>query len=605
MSHKQRHGELTLAAVAGTEETYVELAQEWFDYLIVGGGSAGCVLANRLSSDQGVRVALIEAGADTPPGAVPADILDSYPMPLFRGDRYIWPALKARATATSPLKVYEQGRIMGGGSSINVQAANRGLPRDYDDWAAQGAAGWGWDDVLPYFCKLERDLDFGNAPLHGNSGPVPIRRIMPDNWPRFCHVFAEGLRNSGLPYLEDQNAEFGDGMFPAAFSNVDDKRVSTAVAYLDASTRARPNLRVHAAMRVERLVMTGGFATGVIAIDAAGNRVQFQAGEVIVAAGALQSPALLQHAGIGDARMLGRLGVPVLADRRGVGRNLQDHPSLTFCHFLAPEFRVPLSRRRASMTAARFSSNLPGCEGADMYMSSSTRAAWHALGSRLGLFFLWCNRPFSRGHVQIVSSDPLVPPDVELNLLSDERDLLRMALGVRKLAEVVQGSALHRHPGDFFPAAFSPRVKALSRVTPANRVLTQVLGAALDTPGPLRRWLIERFVTGGQRMSALLADDAALHAFIRKSVFGVWHASGTCRMGPAHDQQAVTDSEGRVHGVSQLRVVDASLMPSLPSANTNIPTIMIAEKIADAILARRRGGSSGNSRRQPALATDP
>jgi 5-(hydroxymethyl)furfural/furfural oxidase len=584
----------------------VQTAQQRFDYLIVGGGSAGCVLANRLSLDPGIRVALIEAGPDTPPGAVPAEILDSYPMPLFCGDRFIWPSLKARATATAPLKVYEQGRVMGGGSSINVQAANRGLPRDYDDWAQAGAPGWGWDEVLPYFRKLERDLDFGNSPLHGDKGPVPIRRIGPDNWPRFCHVFADSLQANGLPYLQDQNAEFGDGMFPAAFSNIDDRRVSTAAGYLDAATRARPNLHIHAGMRVERILMANGLAAGVAAVDAQGNRVRFDAGEVIVSAGALQSPVLLLHAGIGDASELDRLGVPVVADRPGVGRNLQDHPSLTFCHFLAPEFRMPLARRRASMTAARFSSKLPGCDASDMYMSSATRAAWHALGNRLGLFFLWCNRPFSRGHVRIVSPDPQAAPEIELNLLSDERDLQRMAIGVRMLAEVVQGSALHRHAGDFFPAAFSPRVKALSRVTPANKVLTQVLGAVLDIPAPLRRWIIERFVTGGQRMAALLADEEALHAFIRKSVFGVWHASGTCRMGPASDRLAVTDAEGRVHGVANLRVVDASLMPSLPSANTNIPTIMMAEKIADAILSRRHSGSgAGESRPQPALAADP
>ncbi|BDT59477.1 glucose dehydrogenase [Massilia varians] len=581
---------------------HLELAQESFDYLIVGGGSAGCVLANRLSADPGMRVALIEAGTDTPPGAVPAEILDSYPMPLFWGERYIWPELKARATAGAAPKVYEQGRVMGGGSSINVQAANRGLPRDYDGWARDGADGWGWDEVLPYFRKLERDLDFPDSPLHGSKGPIPIRRIMPDAWPRFCHAFAAGLRSSGLPYLDDQNAEFGDGLFPAAFSNIDDRRVSTAVGYLDAATRARPNLRIHAGMRVEQLVMRQGAASGVIAVDARGNRVRFAAREVIVSAGALQSPALLQRAGIGDARLLRELGVPVVADRPGVGRNLQDHPALTFCHFLAPEFRMPLARRRASMTAARFSSQLDGCEPGDMYMSSATRAAWHALGNRLGLFFLWCNRPYSRGQVRILSSDPLVAPEVELNLLSDERDLERMALGVRRLAQVLQRTDLHRHPGDFFPAAFSPRIKALSRVSPANDLLTRLLGIGLDTPAPLRRWIIERFVTGGQRMAALLADEAALHAFIRKSVFGVWHASGTCRMGPAHDRQAVTDSEGRVYGVANLRVVDASLMPSLPSANTNIPTIMMAEKIADAILSRRPGAGM---RQQRVLAVDP
>jgi 5-(hydroxymethyl)furfural/furfural oxidase len=581
---------------------HLELAQERFDYLIVGGGSAGCVLANRLSADPGLRVALVEAGADTPPGAVPAEILDSYPMPLFWGERYIWPELTARATPGAAPRVYEQGRVMGGGSSINVQAANRGLPRDYDGWAEGGAQGWGWDAVLPYFRKLERDLDFPDSPLHGNQGPIPIRRIMPDNWPRFCHAFAAGLREDGLPYLDDQNAEFGDGLFPAAFSNIDDRRVSTAAGYLDAATRARPNLRIHAGMRVERILMDQGAASGVSAIDASGNRVRLQAREVIVSAGALQSPALLQRAGIGDARLLRELGVPVLADRPGVGRNLQDHPALTFCHFLAPEFRMPLARRRASMTAARFSSRLDGCEPGDMYMSSATRAAWHALGNRLGLFFLWCNRPYSRGQVHIASLDPMAAPQVDLNLLSDERDLQRMAIGVRRLAQVLQRTSLHRHPGDFFPAAFTPRIKALSRVSPANALLTRLLGIGLDTPAPLRRWIIERFVTGGQRMAALLADEDALHAFIRRSVFGVWHASGTCRMGPPQDRQAVTDTEGRVHGVAGLRVVDASLMPSLPSANTNIPTIMMAEKIADAILSRR---SRAGMRQTSALAADP
>jgi 5-(hydroxymethyl)furfural/furfural oxidase len=476
-----------------------------------------------------------------------------------------------------------------------VQAANRGLPRDYDGWAAQGATGWSWQDVLPYFRKLERDVDFADSPLHGANGPVPIRRIHPDDWPPFCTAFADALQRDGLPYMDDQNAEFGDGMFPAAFSNLDDKRASTASAYLDAATRARPNLRIYANTNVEQLVLAGRIAQGVIAVAADGGRMQLHAREVIVSAGALQSPALLLRAGIGDATELNALGIPVIADRPGVGRNLQDHPSLTFCHFLDPEYRTPMARRRASMTAARFSSGEPDCDSSDMYLSSATRAAWHALGHRLGLFFLWCNRPFSRGRVQLVSADPTTAPRVDLNLLSDERDLRRLAMGVRTLERIIKQSALHRHPEDFFPAAFSPRVKALSRLNGTNAALTKVLGAMLDTPAPLRRWIINRFVTGGLRMSALLADDDALDAFIRKNVFGVWHASGTCRMGPAEDVSAVTDPEGRVHGVENLRVVDASLMPSLPSANTNIPTIMIAEKIADAIATQRRAsvGTAG------------
>lgn len=566
----------------------MDTPRDHFDYVIVGGGSAGCVLANRLSRDPGIRVALIEGGVDTPPGAVPAEILDSYPMPLFFGHRYIWPSLQARAVAGGRAKVYEQGRVMGGGSSINVQAANRGLPRDYDEWAASGAQGWSWQDVLPYFRKLERDVDFGSSPMHGSDGPMPIRRILPQAWPPFCTAFAQALGRSGLSALDDQNAEFGDGWFPAAFSNLDDKRVSTAIAYLDAQTRKRANLRIFAETTVKELVVSGREARGVIAVQADGSRLALGAAEVIVSAGALQSPAILMRAGIGDAAALQALGIEAVADRPGVGRNLQDHPALTFCQFLAPEYRMPLSRRRSSMTAARFSSEVPGGEASDMYLSSSTRAGWHALGNRLGLFFLWCNRPFSRGQVSLAGAQPDVPPMVELNLLDDERDLRRMVAGVRKLVQIVGASALHQHPDDFFPATFSPRVKALSRVSRGNALLTELLGALLDVSGPLRRSLIARFVTGGTNLASLLADESALEGFIRQSVFGVWHASGTCRMGPHADRGAVTDAAGRVHDVGRLRVVDASLMPRLPTANTNIPTIMLAEKIADTILAERR-----------------
>jgi len=574
---------------------------ECFDYVIVGGGSAGCVLAHRLSAVPSLRVALIEAGADTPPGAVPADILDSYPMPVFCGDKYIWPDLKAKATKEAAPRVYEQGRVMGGGSSINVQSANRGLPRDYDEWAANGASGWAWNDVLPYFRKLERDVNFPGGELHGSDGPVPIRRIMPEDWPPFCHAFADGLRANGFATLQDQNAEFGDGLFPGAFSNVDDKRVSTAVAYLDAATRKRPNLSVYSNLPVERIVMDGATAQGVVAVAANGERVRFNAREVVLSAGALQSPAMLMRAGIGETDELAALGIGCVADLPGVGRNLQDHPSLTFCHFLEPRFRMPLSRRRASMTAARFTSGVEGCDSSDLYLSSATRAAWHSLGNRLGLFFLWCNRPYSRGRVQLASPDAAMPPRADLNLLDDARDLERLAVGVKMLAKVVAASGLGRDQRDFFPAAFSPRVKALSRVGQGNAMLTSMLGVLLDTPAPIRRALIERFFTRGQQMSALLADERALADFIRANVFGVWHASGTCRMGDARERGAVTDTEGRVHGTQGLRVVDASLMPRLPSANTNIPTIMIAEKIADAMLARPR--ASGASNATPLAAT--
>ena len=568
---------------------------ERFDYVIVGGGSAGCVLAHRLSAVPSLRVALIEAGQDTPPGAVPAAILDSYPMPVFCGDTYIWPELKASATRTTAPRVYEQGRVMGGGSSINVQSANRGLPRDYDDWAANGATGWAWQDVLPYFRKLERDVNFPEGELHGGDGPVPIRRVLQADWPPFCHAFADGMRKNGFASLQDQNGEFGDGYFPGAFSNLDDKRISTAVAYLDAQTRRRRNLHIYPELRVERIVMEGMVARGVVAVARNGAQVRFEANEVVLCAGALQSPALLMRAGVGAREDLSALGIDCMIDLPGVGRNLQDHPSLTFCHFLERRYRMPLSRRRASMTAARFTSGVAGCDASDLYLSSATRAAWHALGNRLGLFFLWCNRPYSRGRVRLVSPDAAVPPRVDLNLLDDPRDVARLAFGVRMLAKIVAASELGRDPRDFFPAAFSPRVKALSRVGTRNAALTSMLGVLLDTPAPIRRALIDRFFTRGQQMSALLADENALESFIRANVFGVWHASGTCKMGDVNDVMAVTDNAGRVRGAQGLRVVDASLMPRLPSANTNIPTIMMAEKIADAMLARRDTGAASST----------
>ncbi|MEA3085018.1 MAG: 5-(hydroxymethyl)furfural/furfural oxidase [Paraburkholderia sp.] len=568
---------------------------ERFDYVIVGGGSAGCVLAHRLSAVPSLRVALIEAGQDTPPGAVPAAILDSYPMPVFCGDTYIWPELKASATRTAAPRVYEQGRVMGGGSSINVQSANRGLPRDYDDWAANGATGWAWQDVLPYFRKLERDVNFPEGELHGDDGPVPIRRVLQADWPPFCHAFADGMRKNGFASLQDQNGEFGDGYFPGAFSNLNDKRISTAVAYLDAQTRTRRNLHIYPELRVERIVMEGMVARGVVAVERNGAPVRFEANEVVLCAGALQSPALLMRAGVGARDDLSALGIDCMIDLPGVGRNLQDHPSLTFCHFLERRYRMPLSRRRASMTAARFTSGVAGCDASDLYLSSATRAAWHALGNRLGLFFLWCNRPYSRGRVQLVSPDGAVPPRVDLNLLDDPRDVARLAFGVRMLAKIVEASGLGQDPRDFFPAAFSPRVKALSRVGTRNAALTSMLGVLLDTPAPIRRALIERFFTRGQQMSVLLADENALESFIRANVFGVWHASGTCKMGDANDVMAVTDNAGRVRGAQGLRVVDASLMPRLPSANTNIPTIMMAEKIADAMLARRYTGAASST----------
>lgn len=560
-----------------------------YDYIIIGGGSAGSVLAHRLSTDPQIRVLLCEAGADTPQGQVPAAILDSYPGTAYLNPGFLWNALRVttqqwRGGPPVALRKYEQARIMGGGSSINGQFFNRGGPSDYDQWQALGADGWSWDQVLPYFKKVERDLDF-DGPLHGKDGRIPVRRIMPDAWPGHPLALAEALEQAGYKYLPDQNGVFEDGYFPIAISNEQERRVSAAMAYLDRQTRQRPNLTVRANCQVSRLLFEGNRCCAV-QMEMGGKLITEAAREVIVSAGAIHSPALLMRSGVGPAAHLAKMNVPLVADVPGVGQHLMEHPAIALASFIKKSARINQQTRRHIMLGWRYSSGLHGAPAGDMFVAGVSKTSWHAVGEQVGTMLMYVNKPYSAsGQVTLESTDWRAPPKVELNLLADERDMDRLVDGFHRMASIQLSEAMQEATSEPFPASYSEKVRQVGMLSTRNRIITDVLARLLDGPALLRKYLITKVVAGGPTLAAVLADEQLLRAFIGKACVGVWHPGCTCRMGPADDPLAVTDSQGRVRGVTGLRVVDASIFPTLPSGNINFPTMMVAERISDLILA--------------------
>ncbi|MGB7271229.1 MAG: choline dehydrogenase, partial [Albidovulum sp.] len=520
------------------------------DYIIVGAGSAGCVLANRLSEDVSNRVLLIEAGPENNalslkmPAAVLSNLNSTRHNWAFQGEPE--PELNGRQIQ------HDRGKTLGGSSSINGMVFIRGHALDYEGWQQAGCQGWGYADVLPYFKRME-NYGGGADAFRGDDGPMHVHRARPED--PLTLAFLKAGEEAGYPSSDDVSGHCQEGFGVSDRTVFKGERWSTARAYLDPA-RNRPNLSILTRAQVQHLVFDGTRATGVAYKDRHGNSATAHAQkEVILSAGAVGSPHILMLSGIGPAGHLQDMGIDVLHDLPGVGQNLNDHPDFVLkfkCK--QPVSFWPKSRPLAKLAAGVqwlltrrgiVASNLfeavgcirsgPGVEYPDLQIIISPiavdDATWEPLQEHAFQIHVGLMRAHSRGSIELRSADPAAPPRILVNYLKDTRDRELMRKGIRLVREIVEQPAFSDLKGDeIFP--------------------------------------------GSTKLS-----DADLDPLLNAHTTTQWHLSCTARMGDKADKGAVVDASGRVHGLSGLRVVDASIMPFVTNGNTNAPTIMLAEKL--------------------------
>jgi len=397
---------------------------------------------------------------------------------------------------------------------------------------------------LPYFNRLEDDLDFGDAPYHGRGGPIPVYRAPVETWGAVDKALRAAALDLGYGWNPDHNAPFGSGVSPYAINSRDQRRVSTNDAYLEGA-RDRPNLTIQGEAHVERVLFDGRRATGVRA-RVGGEWVEYFGREVILAAGSVYTPPILLRSGVGPAEDLRALGIAVVRNSP-VGRNLVDHPIIGAGLALRPEARWPTTHGRHTNCIVRYSSGLAGAGQNDMVFISMNVSGFDEAALARGYVGVSAFQTFSKGRLTIASTDPFAEPEIDIRMLSDERDLVRMRDGTRRLFTLI------RH------AAFGAICEA-----------TELVGSGFAQTSQGSRTTIDD-----------LAEDAALDAWMLTVVSDTQHPVGTCRMGTADDPRTVVDSDCRVLGLEGLRVIDGSIMPEVPRANTHLTCVMIGEVMAE------------------------